>query len=271
MLYLNFIKMFRIEDQVRVDPSDMSISPQLVLGSLDTYFEIVVGGLTKFDSGTMDEETLTLTTSTLVIIHDDDDDVFLLFLIPPPQQQRRKCSAKDNRPWQTTLIDRLLRQSGTLKRLSLQEQLQLTPAASASSASDPGEAVTCLDNGFITRVMDSNDLEKERGITILSKCMSIMCKGTQINIVDTPGHADFGGEVEQIMSMVNTVALVVDATEGLMTQTCFVLSKALERGLKPVVVLNKADRPPSWPAQVKSNLFATLGATGEQMVYGGGV
>ncbi|KAF5367751.1 hypothetical protein D9758_009863 [Tetrapyrgos nigripes] len=170
----------------------------------------------------------------------------------------------------TTLVDQLLRQSGTLKRLSPQEQLQLTPAASASSASGPGEAVTRLDNGFITRVMDSNDLEKERGITILSKCTSIMWKGTQINIVDTPGHADFGGEVERIMSMVDSVALVVDATEGPMTQTRFVLSKALERGLKPVVVLNKADRPTSRPAQVESDLFdlfATLGATDEQMDY----
>ncbi|KAK7458173.1 hypothetical protein VKT23_010081 [Stygiomarasmius scandens] len=170
----------------------------------------------------------------------------------------------------TTLVDQLLRQSGTIKRLSTLEQLQLSPAASSSPASGPGEAPTRLDNGFITRVMDSNDLEKERGITILSKCTSIMWNGMQINIVDTPGHADFGGEVERIMSMVDGVVLVVDATEGPMTQTRFVLSKALERGLKPLVVLNKADRPTSRPAQVESDLFdlfATLGATDEQMDY----
>lgn len=89
-----------------------------------------------------------------------------------------------------------------------------------------------MDGGFVTRLMDSNDLERERGITILSKCTSVMYKEHLINIVDTPGHADFGGEVERIMSMVDGVALVVDATEGPMTQTRFVLGKALARGLK---------------------------------------
>ncbi|KAJ3972811.1 hypothetical protein EV361DRAFT_822992 [Lentinula raphanica] len=167
----------------------------------------------------------------------------------------------------TTLVDQLLRQSGTLKRLSAHEQLQLTPTSSSLAGTTADSAV---DGGFITRVMDSNDLEKERGITILSKCTSIMYRGTLINIVDTPGHADFGGEVERIMSMVDGVALIVDATEGPMTQTRFVLSKALKRGLKPLVVMNKADRPTSRPAQVESDLFdlfATLGATDDQMEY----
>ena len=89
-----------------------------------------------------------------------------------------------------------------------------------------------IEDGFVTRLMDSNDLERERGITILSKCTSIEYNGHLINIVDTPGHADFGGEVERILSMVDGVALIVDATEGPMTQTRFVLSKALARGLK---------------------------------------
>jgi len=114
----------------------------------------------------------------------------------------------------TTLVDQLLRQSGTIK-----------PVEENSSSAD-------VDGGFTTRVMDSNDLEKERGITILSKCTSLAYKDHLINIVDTPGHADFGGEVERIMSMVDGVALVVDATEGPMTQTRFVLSKALGRGLR---------------------------------------
>lgn len=141
----------------------------------------------------------------------------------------------------TTLVDQLLRQSGTL------------------AATD--ETV---------RVMDNNALEKERGITILSKCTSINYNGYRINIVDTPGHADFGGEVERVLSLVDSVAVVVDAQEGPMTQTRFVLRKALERGLKPIVVLNKADRPTSRPEQVDSDLldlFASLGATDEQMDY----
>ncbi|KAF9261034.1 hypothetical protein L218DRAFT_906276 [Marasmius fiardii PR-910] len=167
----------------------------------------------------------------------------------------------------TTLVDQLLRQSGTIKRLSALEQLQLTPTSQSASGTT---ADSVVDGGFITRVMDSNDLERERGITILSKCTSIMYKGNLINIVDTPGHADFGGEVERIMSMVDGVALVVDATEGPMTQTRFVLSKALSRGLRPLVVMNKADRPTSRPTQVENDLFdlfATLGATDEQMEY----
>ncbi|KIM34879.1 hypothetical protein M413DRAFT_450027 [Hebeloma cylindrosporum] len=127
-----------------------------------------------------------------------------------------------------------------------------------------------IEDGFITRLMDSNDLERERGITILSKCTSVNWNGNLINIVDTPGHADFGGEVERILSMVDGVALVVDATDGPMTQTRFVLSKALGRGLRPLVVLNKADRSTARPQQVESDLFdlfATLGATDEQADY----
>ncbi|TEB24538.1 GTP-binding protein TypA [Coprinellus micaceus] len=155
----------------------------------------------------------------------------------------------------TTLVDQLLRQSGTLK-----------PNGDVASTSTPENN----DATFGQRVMDSNDLEKERGITILSKCTSIDYNGTNINIVDTPGHADFGGEVERVLNMVDGVALVVDATDGPMTQTRFVLSKALARGLKPLVVLNKADRSTARPAQVESDLFdlfATLGATDEQADY----
>ncbi|KAF8152574.1 P-loop containing nucleoside triphosphate hydrolase protein [Crassisporium funariophilum] len=171
----------------------------------------------------------------------------------------------------TTLVDQLLRQSGTIKQLSATEQLQYTPMSSSSSTGlGSTTADSQIDDGFVTRLMDSNDLERERGITILSKCTSVLYNGNLINIVDTPGHADFGGEVERIMSMVDGVALVVDATEGPMTQTRFVLSKALSRGLKPLVVLNKADRPTSRPQQVESDLFdlfATLGATDEQADY----
>ncbi|KAJ6531388.1 GTP-binding protein TypA [Mycena vulgaris] len=162
----------------------------------------------------------------------------------------------------TTLVDQLLRQSGTLK-----------PLVSIPSATTGGDPTL---GSHTDRVMDSNDLERERGITILSKCTSVFYTpdtdtGTHlINIVDTPGHADFGGEVERILSMVDGVALVVDATEGPMTQTRFVLSKALARGLKPLVILNKSDRATSRPAQVESDLFdlfATLGASDEQMDY----
>ncbi|EKM77116.1 hypothetical protein AGABI1DRAFT_62123 [Agaricus bisporus var. burnettii JB137-S8] len=150
----------------------------------------------------------------------------------------------------TTLVDQLLRQSGTL-------------TSELPSSASPGDVLA-------TRVMDSNDLERERGITILSKCTSINFQGNLINIVDTPGHADFGGEVERIMSMVDGVALIVDATEGPMTQTRFVLSKALSRGLRPLVVVNKVDRQTSRVPQVESDLFdlfATLGATDEQAEY----
>ena len=91
--------------------------------------------------------------------------------------------------------------------------------------------------------MDSNDLERERGITILAKCTSVVWKGVRINIVDTPGHADFGGEVERILSMVDSCLLLVDAAEGPMPQTKFVLGKALRLGLRPIVVINKVDKP----------------------------
>ena len=105
------------------------------------------------------------------------------------------------------------------------------------------------------RAMDSNDLEQERGITILSKCTSVIHQDKKINIVDTPGHQDFGGEVERIMTMVDGVCLVVCATEGPMPQTKFVLQKALQRGVKPIVVINKVDRPSSRVEEVESEIF----------------
>lgn len=120
------------------------------------------------------------------------------------------------------------------------------------------------------RVMDSNDLEKERGITILAKTTSIEYKGHHINVVDTPGHADFGGEVERILGMVDSVVLLVDASEGPMPQTKFVLGKALQLGLKPILVINKIDRSDSRPDEVINetfDLFDTLGATDEQMDF----
>jgi len=142
----------------------------------------------------------------------------------------------------TTLVDELLKQSGTLEgRKEVSE-----------------------------RVMDSNDLEKERGITILAKNTSIRYKDTLINIVDTPGHADFGGEVERILNMVDGVLLLVDAREGPMPQTKFVTSKALALGLKPIVVINKIDREGSDPDSVVDatfDLFASLGATDEQLDF----
>ena len=142
----------------------------------------------------------------------------------------------------TTLVDQLLQQSGTLK--------------------GRGE--------MTERVMDSNDLEKERGITILSKNTAISWKDYHINIVDTPGHADFGGEVERVMSMVDSVLLLVDAVEGPMPQTRFVTQKALERGLKPIVVINKIDRNgarPDWVVDQTFDLFDRLGATEEQLDF----
>jgi GTP-binding protein len=142
----------------------------------------------------------------------------------------------------TTLVDQLLRQSGTL-----------------DVRKDTGE-----------RVMDSNDLEKERGITILSKNTAIKWNDYRINIVDTPGHADFGGEVERILSMVDSVLLLVDAVEGPMPQTRFVTEKALQQGLKPIVVINKIDRPgarPDWVLDQTFDLFDRLGATDEQMDF----
>ncbi|HWI52613.1 MAG TPA: translational GTPase TypA [Symbiobacteriaceae bacterium] len=142
----------------------------------------------------------------------------------------------------TTLVDGLLRQSGTFRE---NEQVA-------------------------ERVMDSNDLERERGITILSKNTGIIYKGTKINIVDTPGHADFSGEVERIMTMVDGCLLIVDASEGPMAQTKFVLRKAMEAGLKPVVVINKIDRPDERIGEVEDlvlELFIELGATDDQINY----
>jgi GTP-binding protein len=142
----------------------------------------------------------------------------------------------------TTLVDKLLRQSGTFR-----------------------------DNQQVeARVMDSNDLEKERGITILSKNCAVEYNGTHINIVDTPGHADFGGEVERVLSMVDSVLLLVDAQEGPMPQTRFVTRKALALGLKPIVVINKIDRPgarPDWAINATFELFDKLGATDEQLDF----
>jgi len=142
----------------------------------------------------------------------------------------------------TTLVDKLLQQSGTLvTRGDVQE-----------------------------RVMDSNDLEKERGITILAKNTAIKWKDYRINIVDTPGHADFGGEVERILSMVDSVLLLVDAVDGPMPQTRFVTQKALAQGLRPIVVINKIDRPsarPDWVVDQTFDLFDRLGATEEQLDF----
>ena len=142
----------------------------------------------------------------------------------------------------TTLVDQLLRQSGVFRQ---------------------NEAVA-------DRVMDSGDLERERGITILSKNTAVMYNGTKINIVDTPGHADFGGEVERVLMMVDGVLLLVDAFEGCMPQTRFVLKKALALGKKPVVVLNKIDRPGARPAEVVDevlDLFIELGANDDQLDF----
>ena len=142
----------------------------------------------------------------------------------------------------TTLVDQLFRQSGTFRDNQRVEE----------------------------RAMDSNDLEKERGITILAKCTSVEWQGTRINIVDTPGHADFGAEVERILSMVDGVILLVDAAEGPMPQTKFVTGKALSLGLKPIVVVNKIDRPDARPAEVLDEvfeLFLNLEANDEQLDF----
>ena len=142
----------------------------------------------------------------------------------------------------TTLVDQLLRQSGTFR----------------------------ANEKVAERVMDSNDLEKERGITILAKNCAVTWGETHINIVDTPGHADFGGEVERVLSMVDSVLLLVDAVEGPMPQTRFVTKKALALGLKPIVVVNKVDRPGSRPEHVINatfDLFDKLGATEEQLDF----
>lgn len=142
----------------------------------------------------------------------------------------------------TTMVDKLLQQSGTFRE---------------------NQAVT-------ERVMDSNDLEKERGITILAKNTAVDFEGTHINIVDTPGHADFGGEVERVLGMVDGVLLLVDAVEGPMPQTRFVTKKALALGLKPIVVINKVDRPGArveWVINQTFDLFANLHATDEQLDF----
>ncbi|NOR71355.1 MAG: GTP-binding protein, partial [Methylomarinum sp.] len=142
----------------------------------------------------------------------------------------------------TTLVDKLLEQSGTF---SEHEQLS-------------------------ERMMDSNDLEKERGITILAKNTALDWNGYHINIVDTPGHADFGGEVERVLSMVDSVLLLVDAVDGPMPQTRFVTQKAFALGLKPIVVINKIDRPgarPDWVVDQTFDLFDNLGATDEQLDF----
>ena len=142
----------------------------------------------------------------------------------------------------TTLVDQLFRQSGTFRDNQRVEE----------------------------RAMDSNDLEKERGITILAKCTSVEWQGTHVNIVDTPGHADFGAEVERILSMVDGVILLVDAAEGPMPQTKFVTGKALSLGLRPIVVVNKIDRPDARPAEVLDEvfeLFLNLDASDEQLDF----
>lgn len=142
----------------------------------------------------------------------------------------------------TTLVDQLLRQSGTFGDRSV----------------------------MVERVMDSNDLEKERGITILAKNTAVSWRGSRINIVDTPGHADFGGEVERILSMVDSVLLLVDAVDGPMPQTRFVTQKAFSWGLKPIVVVNKVDRPgarPHWVVDQVFDLFVRLGATDAQLDF----
>ncbi|MCX7564406.1 translational GTPase TypA [Xanthomonadaceae bacterium XH05] len=142
----------------------------------------------------------------------------------------------------TTLVDQLLKQSGTLSERTV----------------------------LAERVMDSNDQEKERGITILAKNTAISWRGNRINIVDTPGHADFGGEVERVLSMVDSVLLLVDAMDGPMPQTRFVTQKAFAMGFKPIVVINKVDRPgarPEWVVEQVWDLFDRLGATPEQMDF----
>ncbi|NII11641.1 translational GTPase TypA [Oleiagrimonas sp. C23AA] len=142
----------------------------------------------------------------------------------------------------TTLVDQLLKQSGTLAERTV----------------------------LAERVMDSNDQEKERGITILAKNTAITWQGNRINIVDTPGHADFGGEVERVLSMVDTVLILVDAMDGPMPQTRFVTQKAFAMGFKPIVVINKIDRPgsrPEWVVEQVWDLFDRLGATEEQMDF----
>ena len=126
------------------------------------------------------------------------------------------------------------------------------------------------DREMTDQVLDSMDLERERGITILAKNTAITWNDYRINVVDTPGHADFGGEVERVLSMVDSVLLLVDAVDGPMPQTRFVTAKAFERGLNPIVVVNKIDRPgarPDWVIDQVFDLFDTLGATEEQLDF----
>src|SRR6056300_798841 len=142
----------------------------------------------------------------------------------------------------TTLIDKLLSQSGAFRE----------------------------NQKVAERIMDSNDLEKERGITILAKCTSVVWDEVRINIIDTPGHADFGGEVERILSMVDSAILLVDAAEGPMPQTKFVLAKALQIGLRPMVVINKVDKNDSRADEVVNeifDLFAVLDADEHQLDF----
>src|SRR5665213_1909939 len=142
----------------------------------------------------------------------------------------------------TTLVDQLLRQSGAYREHQL----------------------------VTDRALDRNELERERGITILAKCASVVWKGTRINIVDTPGHADFGGEVERILNMVDGALVLVDAAEGPLPQTKFVVSKALKMGLKPIVVINKVDRSDARAVEVINevfDLFAALDASEEQLDF----
>ena len=142
----------------------------------------------------------------------------------------------------TTLVDSMLKQSGTFR----------------------------ANQNVVERVLDSNDLERERGITILAKNTAVNWKGTKINIVDTPGHADFGGEVERVLKMVDGVLLIVDSFEGPMPQTRFVLKKALELKLLPIVVINKIDRPDARPHEVVDevlDLFIELGADEDQLDF----
>ncbi|HQP19205.1 MAG TPA: GTP-binding protein, partial [Phenylobacterium sp.] len=146
----------------------------------------------------------------------------------------------------TTLVDQLLAQSGVFR----------------------------ANEATVERAMDSNDQERERGITILAKCTSVLWSGkageTRVNIIDTPGHADFGGEVERILGMVDGCVLLVDAEEGVMPQTKFVLGKALKMGLRPILCLNKVDRPHADPDRVLNeafDLFAAMGATDEQLDF----
>src|SRR3954454_17023269 len=132
----------------------------------------------------------------------------------------------------TTLVDQLLRQSGTFR----------------------------ANQQVAERALDRNDLERERGITILAKCTSVVWKGTRINIVDTPGHVDFGGEVERILSMVDGVLILVDAAEGVLPQTKFVTGKALQLGLRPIVVVNKVDRSDARAHAVHDEIFDLFSA-----------